>query len=885
MKIIETLMCAFNEALEFNPDLKWLRKGYNDSWFCSQNVYRFVQLYHRLEDEDSKEAFLKVLKNSIGQMLAGDVEKFRYYNDEKWSEYKNEASRITNVFPSYPEDLVETFILHGYRYKEMCVIREGDIILDCGAYTGNTSLDFARNTGNSGIVYAFEPIPDIFKRLVTNLEKSEVNNVYPHNMAVLDKAGDVQFVPGEGGSTLNPKGNVAVTSISIDEFVETYRLPHVDFIKMDIECTEREALKGAANTIRKFTPKLAICIYHRWDDFVVLPDIILGLNRNYRFYFKHNCYNFWESVLFAVPHSDVKPLASCDEEARISAALYSLIVSAQENRIKQYRETLLKLYDAELRKYYTFLPHAIYFTDFTCLYYPISRDGNVHYKFAFTNDNCQISLYIEEKYDCAKEIINHICAISNFSSPLTPVYGKWNGCLYTCSDIENIDNIVMHMRYLFMISFSKLVEKKLVDDRIVFDSQPLMAKLDTQFLDNTQCSSEKDICEIEHSDMSAAINSGREMKLWNNTTLFDFILDKDMSSLTNRDWESLINTSQISMEIKLLLINKYLSDRGATCIDAELSGILDISSRAEKCAELLGVFMDFSLEPEIRDLYIRSAIAQEHPDVILHTMQKNEGYLLLLWIFYHLPLVGREGFVILDNGSTNHVTKKILHILTAMQIKVIYRYNEKKHFLGRGMIQLDEARAHCSQPFVSLPTDIDEFLCINDNGRPNLSRDDIRAELARIHQKLAPDKPVLYLESAFNTLPYSYKVGSGKLKRVACHREYREPDIGWGLHGVRTDATPADNVRLSRLHFHCRPYKEMYATVCEKLKGMVDINNREALKVYRGGNHHLVHIILDGESGYSRRLEGARAQYEISVQREWANTGLPYPFLDPGRWR
>ena len=45
----------------------------------------------------------------------------------------------------------------------------------------------------------------------------------------------------------------------------------VDFIKMDIEGAERDALKGAAQTLKTYKPRLMLDMYHRPDDAVVLP--------------------------------------------------------------------------------------------------------------------------------------------------------------------------------------------------------------------------------------------------------------------------------------------------------------------------------------------------------------------------------------------------------------------------------------------------------------------------------------------------------------------------------------------------------------------------------------------------------------------------------------
>ncbi|GBR76374.1 hypothetical protein NO2_0935 [Candidatus Termititenax persephonae] len=53
-------------------------------------------------------------------------------------------------------------------------------------------------------------------------------------------------------------------------------------LKMDIEGSELEALTGAAETIKRYRPELAICVYHRGNDLVEVPRYIKSLNPNYK---------------------------------------------------------------------------------------------------------------------------------------------------------------------------------------------------------------------------------------------------------------------------------------------------------------------------------------------------------------------------------------------------------------------------------------------------------------------------------------------------------------------------------------------------------------------------------------------------------------------------
>lgn len=70
---------------------------------------------------------------------------------------------------------------------------------------------------------------------------------------------------------------------------------------MDIEGSELKALEGARNIIEKYIPRLAVCIYHKPEDIILIEEYLLNLNPDYHFYIRHYASNMWETVLYAVP--------------------------------------------------------------------------------------------------------------------------------------------------------------------------------------------------------------------------------------------------------------------------------------------------------------------------------------------------------------------------------------------------------------------------------------------------------------------------------------------------------------------------------------------------------------------------------------------------------
>ena len=68
---------------------------------------------------------------------------------------------------------------------------------------------------------------------------------------------------------------------------------------MDIEGSEIKALEGAKNTISKYKPNLAICIYHKTDDLWKIPDLIHKMVPEYQLYIRHHSCIFYDTVLYA----------------------------------------------------------------------------------------------------------------------------------------------------------------------------------------------------------------------------------------------------------------------------------------------------------------------------------------------------------------------------------------------------------------------------------------------------------------------------------------------------------------------------------------------------------------------------------------------------------
>jgi FkbM family methyltransferase len=162
---------------------------------------------------------------------------------------------------------------------------EGDVIFDCGACIGDTAVLFNSFVGETGVVHCFDPVPYHHRYLNEQSKLNDFSNLKCCMKAVsnenLDKDVDVLF------SRIEP-GGLKVSSFSIttiDEYCLVNSINRLDYIKMDIEGFELQAIEGAEASIKKFRPKLAICAYHKREDLWEIPSKVLSFDSSYKVYF------------------------------------------------------------------------------------------------------------------------------------------------------------------------------------------------------------------------------------------------------------------------------------------------------------------------------------------------------------------------------------------------------------------------------------------------------------------------------------------------------------------------------------------------------------------------------------------------------------------------
>lgn len=167
-------------------------------------------------------------------------------------------------------------------------IGPGDVVLDCGANIGLFAAK-ALSRGAARVI-AIEPAPNNLVVLRKNLAKEiESGRVTIYPKGVWDKEDVLPMYLDPDNAAANSflrDGNDALTVnlplTTIDLITKELQLERVDFIKLDIEGAEKRALAGAVETIRRFKPRIALCLYHLDDDPVQLPAEVFKIEPDYR---------------------------------------------------------------------------------------------------------------------------------------------------------------------------------------------------------------------------------------------------------------------------------------------------------------------------------------------------------------------------------------------------------------------------------------------------------------------------------------------------------------------------------------------------------------------------------------------------------------------------
>jgi FkbM family methyltransferase len=158
-------------------------------------------------------------------------------------------------------------IFHSHKYEEHVRraarenLREGDVAVDVGANVGVLTFLAASIVGRTGRVIAVEPNPDNLQLLYRGIILNGFDNVEVVPHAASDRRSVFSLTGGTSNTHLigarePEEGGYFVQSIVLDELLGD--LPRLDFVKMDIEGHEPQALAGFSRLIGRHRPVLLV---------------------------------------------------------------------------------------------------------------------------------------------------------------------------------------------------------------------------------------------------------------------------------------------------------------------------------------------------------------------------------------------------------------------------------------------------------------------------------------------------------------------------------------------------------------------------------------------------------------------------------------------------
>lgn len=229
-----------------------------------ENSKTFEDLYHQLEDDESRETLLDI---------------FHY--------------RLTgspDFMLDYPCRMNDQYFESFYNFPD------NGAFIDAGGFHGETSIEFASRHPNYSAIHVFEPSASNHQKVLQAL--AQTSNAYIHQIGLSNQKETLRFSGDDGSaSKISASGT---ESIEVD-CLDSFDLPRVDLIKMDLEGWELHALQGSQSSILKDRPILAISAYHHPKDFIDIRDFVMQLNKDYKLYLRHYTEGWTESVIYFVP--------------------------------------------------------------------------------------------------------------------------------------------------------------------------------------------------------------------------------------------------------------------------------------------------------------------------------------------------------------------------------------------------------------------------------------------------------------------------------------------------------------------------------------------------------------------------------------------------------
>lgn len=209
------------------------------------------------------------------------------------------------------------------QYVECIHTQSISTMIEGGVLDGSDTVRFYNLMGADLLLYGFEPFFEAYTSSCHFPLLNKISNLFINPMALWSSCCRLSFETNRENPDSSKIASlhhadsdetILTDAITIDAFIEKSRIKKIDFIKLDIEGSELEALRGAANTLKQHRPQLAVCIYHSTNDLIDVPLFLGQTLVNYHYRLRHYSASIWDSVLYAIPNELILEGINADSE-------------------------------------------------------------------------------------------------------------------------------------------------------------------------------------------------------------------------------------------------------------------------------------------------------------------------------------------------------------------------------------------------------------------------------------------------------------------------------------------------------------------------------------------------------------------------------------------
>lgn len=245
-------------------------------------------------DFDGDPQFLRTFENEIrcvGEMVSDELSKRVLHNVLQY--------RLTH--DGRLLDTISENVSRRYFDKDLLSGVGKGAYLDCGSYRGDSLEGYLQYCGAEiGNVTCCEPDIDNFKHLRAYVETLGIPDIQLVNKGVWHTAGVLHFAAtGDKSSSIASEGTQSIAVDTVDHLVGNGSL---DFLKIEVNGAEYEALLGACQVIRRETPVVAVSVYHNREDILRIPLLLKALSPQYHLYLRYyGVKTLTDIVCYAIP--------------------------------------------------------------------------------------------------------------------------------------------------------------------------------------------------------------------------------------------------------------------------------------------------------------------------------------------------------------------------------------------------------------------------------------------------------------------------------------------------------------------------------------------------------------------------------------------------------